>query len=609
MTKEWTVTYNKAKHVFKFDAAPTLDEFGALIMSTTELPPERQKIVMRGKTMASDEDLKALFDKKKKAKFALYGTDAVAATAPKEKVLFIEDMTVEQRAEHKVTLPCGLENLGNTCFLNSTVQALRACPDFVADIKKWKETAPPPAQNAIDPAPRLAHAFAGDITAMDKTDDAYEPNAFVSTLRRVDPQFAETHPRNGAYIQHDADEFMVKLLQNLNKNVKVKDDDGKEVSIIDHYFKGQHEVKLTCDVEDAKEEPQTKHEDFVRAQCFIDRETVSLVQGIRKKQEEKIEKRSEVMGTDVPWTLKRAISKLPKYLIVQMMRFYWKADISKSAKIRKKVAFPTRIDVKTICSEKLQEEIDVYRLGKEKIQEERQDAKEKALKAEAEKEKARAKAKWDKKMGRDAKGNKMKDGDKAMDVDDAPSKDEKKDAQDSKDEEMKEPAKVEVIEKGFAVKIVRGAGPAFIVRKGDKVKIAEDPEPWTVDKVRAEEVTVDLKRGDHVKNALPNTLKPAAEASLGKPTGWYRIVGLVTHKGQSAGAGHYIGYGREPDKPAKGPYGEKMPARWLKFDDDRTTVVDDAHVKQLYGGTGDMQMGYLCVYAECEPWEEDSIRV
>jgi len=607
MTKEWTVTYNKAKHVFKFDAAPTLDEFGALIFSTTELPPERQKIVLRGKKMESDEDLKALFDKKKKAKFALYGTDAVAAAKPKEKILFIEDMTNEQRAEHKVTLPCGLENLGNTCFLNSTVQALRACPDFVADVKKWKANAPPPAQNAMDPAPRLAHAFAQDLTNMDKTEDAYEPSAFVSTLRRVEPQFAETSQRNGAYMQHDADEFMVKLLQNLNKNVTAKGPDGKDANIIDHYFKGQYEVTMTCDVDDAKEEPQTKTEDFVRTQCFIDRETVDLVQGIRKKQEEKVELRSEVMGTNVPWTKKSTISKLPKYLIVQMMRFFWKAEISKSAKIRKKVAFPTRIDVKTICSEKLQEEIDVYRLGKDKILEDRQAAKEAALKKEADKEKARAKAAWEAKLGK----GKKKDGDKAMDVDEpspAPKGDDKKEATE-KDEEMKEPAKVELIEKGFAVKIMRGVGPAFIVRKGDKVKIAEDPEPWTVDKVRAEEVTVDLKRGDRTKNALPGTLEPAPEASLKKPTGWYRIVGLVTHKGQSAAAGHYIGYAREPDKPAKGPYGEKLPARWLKFDDDRTTVVDDSHVKQLYGGTGDMQMGYLCVYAECEPWEEDSIRV
>merc|ERR1711879_378476 len=139
--------------------------------------------------------------------------------------------------------------------------------------------------------------------------------------------------------------------------------------------------------------------------------------------------------------------------------------------------------------------------GKEKILEERQEAKDAALKAEADKEKARAEAAWAAKM---AKGKK-KDGDKAMDVDEstpAP-KDEAKDAAGAKDEEMKEATKVEVIEKGFAVKIMRGVGPAFIVRKGDKVQCAEDPEPWTVDKVRADEVTVDLKRGDRTKNALP----------------------------------------------------------------------------------------------------------
>ncbi len=46
--------------------------------------------------------------------------------APEKLIKFVEDMTPEERAKalHEkigITLPAGLENLGNTCYMNSTV--------------------------------------------------------------------------------------------------------------------------------------------------------------------------------------------------------------------------------------------------------------------------------------------------------------------------------------------------------------------------------------------------------------------------------------------------------------------------------------------------------
>lgn len=49
-----------------------------------------------------------------------------ALQAPVEKVVFLEDLTPEERAKvlkEKTgeVLPAGLTNLGNTCYMNSTV--------------------------------------------------------------------------------------------------------------------------------------------------------------------------------------------------------------------------------------------------------------------------------------------------------------------------------------------------------------------------------------------------------------------------------------------------------------------------------------------------------
>ena len=60
---------------------------------------------------------------------------------------------------------------------------------------------------------------------------------------------------------------------------------------------------------------------------------------------------------------------------------------------------------------------------------------------------------------------------------------------------------------------------------------------------------------------------------------------IVTHKGQSADSGHYIGWVRQAENPNF----------WWKYDDDEVTEVDTEEIMRLKGG-GDKDMTYMVFY-------------
>merc|ERR1711997_164065 len=164
----------------------------------------------------------------------------------------------------------------------------------------------------------------------------------------------------------------------------------QKVNVIDNLFEGQFETKTVCT--ESEEEPELKvTEKFIKLQCFIDSDSRHINDGIKKGFSENLEKNSSKLGRNAIWTKTKAISALPKYIPVQLVRFFWKQKTQKNAKILRKIIFPIeKLDIYDFCNKDLKASIEKYRKMKlEKEDKERE--KKQAVKSSDESEKKKKK--------------------------------------------------------------------------------------------------------------------------------------------------------------------------------------------------------------------------
>ncbi|KAI9595836.1 hypothetical protein BDF19DRAFT_440209 [Syncephalis fuscata] len=351
----------------KFDVDMEVNEpamvFKAQLFALSGVEPDRQKIMIKGGLMKNDTDLSKLSIKPGHI-FMMMGTAGEIPKAPEKPVVFLEDLDDKQMAK-SFDIPTGLENLGNTCYMNATLQCLNVIPELNQSLNSYSGSGGGGA--ATD---RLLTTGLRELFRKLKSEgESYAPGPFVQTLRQAYPRFAQME--RGGYAQQDAEECWGVIMSALRNTLSVDraaTSDAPAASqqkFINQYMTGELVSTLKCDEAESEEATVTTDE-FIRLTCHISRDVNYMSSGIKESLEEQIEKISPTLDRQAVYTKTSCINRLPAYLTVNFVRFYWKTTEQIKAKILRKVKFPLELDMYEFCTPELKEKL---RGGRDKLRE------------------------------------------------------------------------------------------------------------------------------------------------------------------------------------------------------------------------------------------------
>lgn len=333
------------------------------LYSLTGVPPDRQKVMGKGGLLGDDEWGKVSF--KQGMTVIMMGTADKLPEAPAEQPKFVEDLPEdEQAAVETRQYGSGLVNLGNTCYMNSCMQCLYAVPE----LREKLSTLPAGSGNALA-------VQAGRLFKDMERGGTVTPGIFLQVLRSAVPQFDQLASSAGPtgmriHAQQDAEECWTQVIYAW-KNAMAQGNTNP----IDDLFQVQLKTNLKC-AESDESTPESSSAYMLKCNVTID--VNHLNEGLKLGLVEDREKNSAALGRLAQWHGESRITKVPPYLTVQIMRFFYKVQTQSKAKIMRKVTFPLQLDLFEFCSEELCTELKGPRMAFKRIEDARVGIKDKA---------------------------------------------------------------------------------------------------------------------------------------------------------------------------------------------------------------------------------------